>query len=131
MLWTSQYILTSPFTNPTKNTISSIFAGLLPEDDNEKKNPHNCLALRYAIKSNRLDALRAWCVLISPKLNHLRKIGISLIHRKQLVLTVGMDQWPREVLMDDPWFYLGFYVAFNTVQVISRRVVGRAEETST
>ena len=27
--------------------------------------------------------------------------------------------------------YLGFYVAFNTVQVISRRVVGRAEETST
>ena len=28
-------------------------------------------------------------------------------------------------------FDLGFYVAFNTVQVISRRVVGRAEETST
>ena len=28
-------------------------------------------------------------------------------------------------------FYLGFYVAFNTVQVISRQVVGRAEETST
>ena len=28
-------------------------------------------------------------------------------------------------------FYLGFYVAFNTVQVISLRVVGRAEETST
>ena len=27
--------------------------------------------------------------------------------------------------------YLGFYVAFNTLQVISRRVVGRAEETST
>ena len=27
--------------------------------------------------------------------------------------------------------YLGFYVAFNTVQVISRWVVGRAEETST
>ena len=27
--------------------------------------------------------------------------------------------------------YLGFYVAFNTVQIISRRVVGRAEETST
>ena len=29
------------------------------------------------------------------------------------------------------FFYLGFYVTFNTVQVISRRVVGRAEETST
>ena len=29
------------------------------------------------------------------------------------------------------FIYSGFYVAFNTVQVISRRVVGRAEETST
>ena len=29
------------------------------------------------------------------------------------------------------FIYLGFYVALNTVQVISRRVVGRAEETST
>ena len=29
------------------------------------------------------------------------------------------------------FIYLGFYVAFNTVQVISRRVVGKAEETST
>ena len=29
------------------------------------------------------------------------------------------------------FIYLGFYVAFNTVQVISRRVVGRVEETST
>ena len=31
----------------------------------------------------------------------------------------------------DLFIYLGFYVAFNTVQVISRRVVGRAEETNT
>ena len=31
----------------------------------------------------------------------------------------------------DLFIYLGFYFAFNTVQVISRRVVGRAEETST
>ena len=29
------------------------------------------------------------------------------------------------------FFIGGFYVAFNTVQVISRRVVARAEETST
>ena len=29
------------------------------------------------------------------------------------------------------FIYLGFYVAFNTVQVISRWVVGRAEKTST
>ena len=31
----------------------------------------------------------------------------------------------------DLFIYLGFYVVFNTLQVISRRVVGRAEETST
>ena len=29
------------------------------------------------------------------------------------------------------FIYLGFYVTFNTVQAISQRVVGRAEETST
>ena len=29
------------------------------------------------------------------------------------------------------FIYSGFYIAFNTVQVILRRVVGRAEETST
>ena len=29
------------------------------------------------------------------------------------------------------FIYLGFYFTFNTVQVISQRVVGRAEETST
>ena len=29
------------------------------------------------------------------------------------------------------FIYLGFYVTFNTVQVISQRVVGRAEKTST
>ena len=29
------------------------------------------------------------------------------------------------------FIYLGFYIAFNTVQVISQWVVGRAEETST
>ena len=30
----------------------------------------------------------------------------------------------------DLFIYLGFYVAFNTLQVISQWVVGRAEETS-
>ena len=51
------------------------------------------------------------------------------------------DLWLGENLLKFGWFlvslylasfiYLGFYVAFNTVQVISRRVVGMAEETST
>ena len=33
--------------------------------------------------------------------------------------------------LEGGFVYLGFYVAFNTVQVTSRRVGGRAEETST
>ena len=37
----------------------------------------------------------------------------------------------RTTTFKDLFIYLGFYVAFNTVQVISPRVVGRAEETST
>ena len=40
-------------------------------------------------------------------------------------------QEEQDSLVKDLFIYLGFYVAFNTVQVISRRVVGRAEETST
>ena len=32
---------------------------------------------------------------------------------------------------EKPFIYLAFYVTFNTVQVMSRRVVGRTEETST
>ena len=35
------------------------------------------------------------------------------------------------VRLDDEFIYLGFDIAFNTVQVISQWVVGRAEETST
>ena len=39
--------------------------------------------------------------------------------------------WQIYIVCFDLFIYLGFYVAFNTVQVISRRVVGREEETST
>ena len=35
------------------------------------------------------------------------------------------------ILVTYLFIYLGFYVAFNTVQVTSRRVVGRADETRT
>ena len=35
------------------------------------------------------------------------------------------------VSLVDLFIYLGFYVAFNTVQVISRQVVERTEEAST
>ena len=44
---------------------------------------------------------------------------------------VHMRSEPLLADLFDFFVYLGFYVAFNTVQVISRRVVGRAEETST
>ena len=55
--------------------------------------------------------------------------------RKQYIL-VGQDSalWTTRHLRAKThilFVYLGFYVTFNTVQVISRRVVGRAEETST
>ena len=40
----------------------------------------------------------------------------------KLILFIAVDLF---------FVYLGFYVAFNAVQVISQRVVGRAEETST
>ena len=36
---------------------------------------------------------------------------------------------PWDINIQYLFIYLGFYVAFSTVQVISRRVVGRAEET--
>ena len=49
--------------------------------------------------------------------------------RQEIFLPEHMHfSWQRFVCL---FVYLGFYVAFNTVQVISRRVVGRAEETST
>ena len=47
-------------------------------------------------------------------------------------MLIGSHSFHVDLLLVLPVFiYLGFYVAFNTVQVISRRVVGRAEETST
>ena len=44
---------------------------------------------------------------------------ILLCHCSAILIFIGI------------FIYLQFYVAFNTVQVISQRVVGRAEETST
>ena len=39
--------------------------------------------------------------------------------------------YEQEMGVPQGFVYLGFNVTFNTVQFISRRVVGRAEETST
>ena len=52
-------------------------------------------------------------------------------HENPLVWEVRKERSHKLHLGLYLFIYLGFYVAFNTVQVISRQVVGRAEETST
>ena len=84
--------------------------------------------------------------LIKPKLGHyipfnsqddfgdrstaLPFVGVKPTQKCQLVIRCQTCEPTRNTLIN-LFIYLGFYVAFNTVQVISRRVVGRAEETST
>ena len=55
--------------------------------------------------------------------------GLKLWQNKEITTTLTAPGTIRTAV--GRFIYLGFYVAFNTVQVISRRVVGRAEETST
>ena len=55
---------------------------------------------------------------------HVRTIKIILIS----ITTKIIGLWAQSFTL---LIYLWFYVAFNTVQVISRRLVGMAEETST
>ena len=69
-----------------------------------KNKPINTLFICTKIYSIFLDTIRLPCALLT------------------------MPRVTRCVIF---FVYLGFYVAFNTVQVISRWVVGRAEETST
>ena len=63
----------------------------------------NWLSLSLCLSVRAMSATRAWAVIV-----HFN----------------GMNS-PLSPL----FIYLGFYIAFNTLQVISRRVVGRAEET--
>ena len=67
-------------------------------------------------------------------------MGFTSIAPLQNVLTCVPDNLKTFMDFIQTWhthvfgsgfIYLGLYVAFNTVQVISRWVVGRAEETST
>ena len=92
------------------------------------------LNIAYTELVNILVALKVW---------HVQWEGSSLLIRCDnqavvSVLTTGktrepvMAKYTRNIfLWLSAFIYLGFYVAFNTVQVISRRVVERAEETST
>ena len=50
---------------------------------------------------------------------------------KNFKYTMNIHQLHSLLITLYRFIYWGFYVAFNTVQVISRRVVGRTEETST
>ena len=60
---------------------------------------------------------------ILPGLEHVEKLAI---------LDVKVGQSPSNIgVLLCLFIYLGFYIAFNTVHIISRWVVGRAEETST
>ena len=59
------------------------------------------------------------------------KINFVLATVRSLFMPSMVELWFRCFEYYSYILYLGFYVAFNTVQVISRRVVGRAEETST
>ena len=52
---------------------------------------------------------------------------MTMCRRMFHTVTEGVVRGLYKVL----FIYLGFYIAFNTVQVISRWLVGRAEETST
>ena len=90
-------------------------------------------ALHYAIYNGQINVIDA-LVAYDANLDEVDSNGQTLLHKcaqhgsvakVETCLTIGMH-----INVCD-WIYLGFYVAFNTVQVISRRVVGRAEETST
>ena len=71
------------------------------------------------------------CKLISPFHTVYFDLGWTPPNIRQKLETVRL--WYHIINSPDYrlFIYLGFYVALNTVQVISRQVVGRAEETST
>ena len=57
--------------------------------------------------------------------------GLNNSHTHVFSTVIGCRVSQENAIWIYLFIYLGFYVAFNTLQVISRRVVGRAEETST
>ena len=67
------------------------------------------------------------------RISYMWRILDFLLYLKLAPATCGKNicAWSDMTFAIEWFVYLGFYVAFNTVQVISRRVVGRAEETST
>ena len=70
------------------------------------------------------------CKLQVKILNITHFCGILLLAFSVCNMWMNKSLW-KPYTFTNLFIYLGFYIAFNTVQVISRRVVGRAEETST
>ena len=58
-----------------------------------------------------------------------RSLHVIFMQRRKKILQVAFTD--KVCMYGNLFIYLGFYIAFNTVQVISRPVVERAEETST
>ena len=61
------------------------------------------------------------------KLNHSRLLSLSENLDLPLRINSYLSNRKKHINL---FIYLGFYVTFNIVQIISRRVVGRAEETT-
>ena len=62
---------------------------------------------------------------------HWQSHNVHIFDTDPSLITIEINVGIIMSLLAANFIYLGFYVALNTVQVISRRVVGRAEETST
>ena len=58
-------------------------------------------------------------------------LGVSCLTEAKFSLSNNQTHFVNKQHVICLFVYLWFYVAFNTEKVISRRVVGRAEETST
>ena len=59
------------------------------------------------------------------------EVTIRITNNSQSYRRLQLRQNLHFIFMALTFIYLGFYVTFNTVQVLSRHLVGRAEETST
>ena len=100
----------------------------------------NVLEMFGSVSGLRVNTAKPQVVWIGKKKRcneKLLKLNLKwdTIHFNMLGLSFSVDllecteiNFSNQIVL---FIYLGFYVAFNTVQVISRRVVGRAEETST
>ena len=82
----------------------------------------SCMAWHFTnVPSRSLHAVSCNCGSSNCAYGCMTKLPVTM-------LSLSLYSWSGTFYL---FIYLGFYVAFNTVQVISRRVVGRAEETST